>query len=268
MTDYQLIQRYLKDNDQAAFRTLLSRHLNLSKRVVASMVQASHDHDDLVQQSWIKVLNSLNSYKDEQKFSAFLSTIVKNTVKDYWRYSNVRRSTDFFTDVTETNQDPQFADSAIATDSQFDLNGCLDKLLNEYIPQLPNNLRVVFLLKHESEYWDDKQRLDWQTIGVLTGQSAEQAWLSFDLARRVFKAVFDGDTGKRSSLSDRELETFLLWTQSQRPLTHKKVTESDLSELLGIPLNTFKTRYRAAKQKLQENLNNHDSVQGNHEAIA
>lgn len=254
MKDHELIRRYLDNSDQSAFRELLERYLSLSKRLVAGMCNVSHDHEDLVQQSWIKILNSLHAYKDEQKFEAFVVTIVKNTVRDYWRYTNTRKSTQFAADLIEGDQEFEFEDSSPSIEKCIDSSSSISKLLTEFIPQLPGNQRVVFLLKHESEYWEGKQRLDWQTLGTLTNQPSDNAWESFDRVRRIFKSWFDENTGDKQEVSEQELEVFAVWTQSQRPISHKKVTEPELASLLGIPVNTFRTRYRAAKQTLQKLL--------------
>ena len=53
-------------------------------------------------------------------------------------------------------------------------------------------------------------------------------------------------------VDSRDVETFALWTQAQRPSELKKVTETELANLLGVPLNTFKTRYRSARGKIVE----------------
>lgn len=227
------------------------------------LCHSDNDRDDLVQQSWVKIIHALPGYSDEQKFAAFISTIVTNTVKDYWRYQNVRRRTTFIEESELAGRDselPSIHENSVG--SIIDNTSLANQLLTKEIPALPKKLRVVFLLKHESEYWGESGRLDWKTLGVLTGQSATEAWQRFDRARRLLKAHLDGNEAEHKELSDHDLETFLVWTQAQRPIKSKAVTEKELSSLLGIPLNTFKTRYRAAKACLQKGLLEHDIAVG------
>ena len=218
------------------------------------------DRPDLVQQIWTKIIQALPNYKDDQKFPAFIATIAKNTIRDYWKYQNIRQSNSTFSDLDSDEHEFIPADKNTDVDKDVEQKHAVDFLMTKLIPNLPCDLRMVFLLRHESEYWDEEDRLDWNMIGLLTSQTAADAWNSFDKARKKLKMVYDGQNIEQE-LSCQELCTFLLWTQSQRPVENKKVTELELSELIGIPVNTFKTKYRSAKKILSDALSSHYEVQ-------
>ncbi len=259
--DAQLINDYLTSNNQSSFERLLDRYFDLTKKIVYKNCLNVDDRPDLVQQIWTKIIQALPNYKEEQKFPAFIATIAKNTIRDYWKYQNVRQSSSSFSDLDSEEHEFVPVDESVDVDQDIEQKHAIEYLMTKLIPDLPCDLRTVFLLRHESEYWDGKDRLDWNMIGLLTSQTANDAWSSFDQARKKLKKVYDGQKIEQE-LSCQELCTFLLWTQSQRPVENKKVTELELSELIGIPVNTFKTKYRAARNKLREALNSHYGVPG------
>jgi len=129
----------------------------------------------------------------------------------------------------------------------------INHLIKVLIPQLDTKLRVVFLFRHESEYWDGKQPFQWQHIAELNQTTAEEAGQSFVQARDSL-VTESTSLADNTNLSAEDQLIFLVWTQAHRFDKSKIQTESYFASLLNIPLNTFKTRYRAALSELSSGL--------------
>lgn len=252
LTDGELIQLYVKGADEQAFETLLRRYYSfVYKRFAAQCGQTNAD--DLCQQLWIRVLDHLQDYKDEGKFSAFLSTIARNLLNDHWRRTGVRSQVAAEWDDEAVERDREFASHEGSVEDQVVRQSAIKYLVAEMIPSLPCEQRMIYLLRHESEHWDQKCRLEWSHLAELNGIDESTAWARFEAART--KMVKNTTTGRcDDEVEDEELLIFVVWTQAQRPDKSGKYTESYFAELLGVPVNTLKTRYKAASTRLAEGM--------------
>ncbi len=252
-SDYQLIQAYLKNANQAAFEILLNRYFAHTQKILYSSGMPSQDIADACQQVWVKIIQALPSYTDEGKFGAFVTTVTKNLCKDYWRGN---KNQDY---VSSMDDEDSYIDhdSALATsqsvESDYQNARAISALTDKLIPELSPELRTVFLLKHEAEYWDTKRPLSWSDLAVLFGVSRGQVVDYFVKARDTLVQVHHATKGP-AVLAEEELGIFLVWTQSQRDTKKQNQTETRLAMLLGIPVNTFKTRYKRAREALANGL--------------
>ena len=150
------------------------------------------------------------------------------------------------------DHDPAFVASQSA-EKAYQNERAISVLTGKLIPELNSELRNVFLLRHEAEYWDSKRPLSWLDLAVLFGVSREQVVDYFAKARDTL--VQEHHATKQSAvLTEEELGVFLIWTQSQRDTKKQNQTETRLAMLLGIPVNTFKTRYKRAREALARGL--------------
>ena len=76
-SDYNLVLR-LKDKDEEAFNVLYERYFRLVKHVTLQIIPSDNIAEDIVQQTFIKMYNNIDSYKNDVSFSAWLCTIAKN----------------------------------------------------------------------------------------------------------------------------------------------------------------------------------------------
>lgn len=249
LSDAELIRQYQKDKSNTAFEILLRRHYNTVHRRLLRLTQNHADADDLSQKLWIRVIENLANYNESQKFPNFLNTIASNLLKDEWRKSSTRQQSSLDEILEKDNGQAVLLDNddvpeTIANRSE------IEYLIKHLIPNLTVKLRAVFLLRHESEYWDEKQPFQWQHLADLNQTTPEQAGEYFINARDTLLKA----NGDSSELEDQDRLIFLTWTQAHRFDKAAKQTETYLASLLGIPLNTFKTRYRAALAELSTGL--------------
>jgi len=255
-SDNELIQLYVKQKDEKAFETLVRRHYDTVRKRLLMHTKNTADADDLSQALWIKVLGYLPSYEDNNKFSHFINTVATNLLRDLWRKQGVRNENSLEKLEEEGQLDKQGNVNIIdsnPTQHEYAVKTELEHLTKTLIPQLPSQLRMVFLLKHESEYWDEKQPFHWQHLADLNNMDLDKVWTTFQSARD--KLVISATNDAKAEVSVDELQIFLVWTQTQRVNKTSKFTEQYFADLLNIPVNTFKTHYRKAVQLLNEEMN-------------
>jgi RNA polymerase sigma factor (sigma-70 family) len=161
----------------------MGRYYDTSYRRFLKRCHHKEDAADLTQQLWINMISKLEGYQDEGKFTAFLTRSASNLLTDYWRHKGVVNRV-----MLEDNEDgPSLLDNATDT-SQEPLNNTVlqdevDTLTHELIPALPCEQRMAWLLRHESEFWEDKQPLSWEHLAELNGIDKQTAWQHFENLR-------------------------------------------------------------------------------------
>ena len=164
-TDQVLVQDFLK-GDSFAFEKLLLRHKNRIYAFIISKVRNSDLADDIFQDTFIKVINSLNKgkYNEEGKFLPWMMRIAHNLVIDYFRKDAkmrmVRANSDF--DIFDILDDGNKNQEEIMINNQ--VNSDLLKL----IKQLPSDQMEVLKLR----YFED---MSFKKISDITGVSINTA---------------------------------------------------------------------------------------------
>ncbi len=255
-TDAELITEFIENKNEKAFDILLRRHYQrLYKRFVAHINDQDIAHD-LCQTLWMRVLSNLPKYKNNDKFENFLNTIASNLIKDYWRDNKSGMETSLYDDEGKTIERTGLVNrdnTSIDEESRFINKEAVNTLIYKLIPATPCDQRIIYLLRHESEYWDDRQPMQWQHLADLNALDVEETCDLFLQARN--KLIMHSHSNDHSiNLECIENLIFLVWTQSQRVNKQKKLTEQYFADLLNIPVNTLKTRYRACVKDLSEGM--------------
>ncbi len=255
ITDGALIRAFVSEGDQSAFDTLLRRYYQKMHSRIARKIREDDTAHDLCQTLWMRVLSNLQNYEDDQKFDHYLNTIASNLIKDHWRGD---RSSQEASLVDEDGEDLGEFLMDSATQGQSDEESrlmhreAIEALIHHVIPSLSCEQRLVYLLRHESEFWDNKQPFEWQHLAELNGITVNEAGELFEETRD--QLVRQGNGGEQVSLSCESNLVFLLWTQARRLNKNTKLTEQYFADLLNMPLNTFKTRYRASVKAIAEGM--------------
>ena len=158
-TDQVLVQDFLK-GDSFAFEKLLLRHKNRVYAFIISKVKNSDLADDIFQDTFIKVINSLNKgkYNEEGKFLPWVMRIAHNLVIDHFRKQKkmqmVRSNNDFnIFDVIKDNKIN--ADEKLIKDQIFnDLNSLVDKLPKDQKDVLKMRYYEELSFKKIAEHFD------------------------------------------------------------------------------------------------------------------
>jgi len=252
-SDWELIRQYLDKADGRAFEQLMSRHYDSVYKRLLWHCKHPHDAEDMAQQLWIRVVNNLPNYRDDGKFASFLMRSTTNMLTDYWRRKGVKDQV--IQDVIDEEHDDVIdlaADRSIGTSALHEVQDQVTYLTQKLIPELSCDQRLAFLLVHESEYWEEKNRLGWQHLAELNGMDAREAWIRFERVRNAFLQQLGGKPVDAPDCDS--LLIFVVWTQTQRLDKRQTFTWEYFSEVLGVSINTLKTRYRTALKKLAQGL--------------
>ena len=257
LTDGELISEFVGARNQHAFDTLLRRHYQRLFRRFSARLRDDDQAHDLCQTLWMRVLSHLPDYRDDQKFENYLNTIASNLLKDHWRGDRSGDEVSLFdeegADATEYGAFEARDTDQVDEERRAISREAIDALVHQVIPSLPCEQRLVYLLRHESEFWDQAQPLEWQHLAEMNGLDVDTAWQLFRDAR---DKIVQYANGKLEEVEMNCLENlvFLLWTQAHRADKREKLTEQYFADLLNIPVNTFKTRYRASIKALGEGM--------------
>ena len=258
LTDADLIKRYVDSSDQQAMRVLVERHYDTLFRRFRRELKNEADAEDCAQRVWVQVARNLHSYEDEGKFPHYLSMISSNMIKEHWRNKNTRERV-----VVAQDEDKDYENIESMGDDRNPERALVNEevinhLVRELIPALPTEQRAAWLLRHESEYWEPGKRLEWAHLAELNGLDVPTAWKIFESAREKLMVALSKDNAGKIDAD--EMLVFLVWTQAQRAEKGENFSWDYFSHLIGVPVNTMKTRYRAAQKRLAESLRDYRSA--------
>ena len=97
--DIELVNQYVSDRDELAFNVIFERYRDKVKRLALKILKNVHEADDIVQEVFIIVLNSMTSFRNESKFSSWLYSISLNCIRNSLRKK--RRERRFITQVED-----------------------------------------------------------------------------------------------------------------------------------------------------------------------
>ena len=165
LTDQVLIKNFL-NGDNKSFEELLSRHKNRVFAFIMSKVKNRDITEDIFQDTFIKVINSLKKgkYNEEGKFLPWMMRISHNLVIDHFRKESkmrkIRPTSEFdIFDILDDGRKNQ-EDLMIQTQVHADLNILIE--------QLPEDQKEVLKMR----YFED---LSFKKISELTGTSINTA---------------------------------------------------------------------------------------------
>jgi RNA polymerase sigma factor (sigma-70 family) len=165
LSDQELVRNYL-NGDNTSFEVLLTRHKSRVFAFIMSKMKNRDLSEDLFQDTFIKVINSLQKgkYNEEGKFLPWMMRIAHNLMIDHFRKeARMRqvRSTDEFDifdvlDDGNKNQEEVLIETEVYTD------------LEVLIEQLPEDQNEVLRMRYF-------ENLSFKQISELTGTSINTA---------------------------------------------------------------------------------------------
>lgn len=165
LTDKVLVQNFL-NGDNKSFETLLSRHKSRVFAFIMSKVKNRDITEDIFQDTFIKVINSLKrgKYNEEGKFLPWMMRISHNLVIDHFRKESkmrkIRPTAEFdifdVLDDGSKNQEEMMIQTQVHSD------------LKVLIEQLPDDQKEVLKMR----YYED---LSFKKISDLTDSSINTA---------------------------------------------------------------------------------------------
>jgi RNA polymerase sigma-70 factor (ECF subfamily) len=166
LKDQELVERFVK-GEKYCMQELIKRHKDRVYTYILLIVKNPHVADDLFQDTFIKVIKSLEKkkYKDEGRFLSWVIRIAHNLTIDYFRknknqntYSNDDGEIDLLNSpkFSDTTVEEQLIDDQKVKDVRF------------LIDKLPKDQKQVVLMRH---YGD----MSFKEIAEQTGVSINTA---------------------------------------------------------------------------------------------
>lgn len=129
-----------RGGDDRAFAALVRPHADAVFAFLVRMTGHRDDAADVMQETLVRVWRSLESYRDEGRFAAWLFTIARNAALDRARSARLRSVGPLAEDVADPTAD------AAALTAYRELEADLDRAL----AGLPEPRRAVFVMRQES----------------------------------------------------------------------------------------------------------------------
>ncbi|HPK05003.1 MAG TPA: sigma-70 family RNA polymerase sigma factor [Bacteroidales bacterium] len=148
VSDQELISRYL-DGDHSSIEQLISRHQSRVFAYILMVVKDKHLADDIFQDAFIKVINTLRSgsYKEEGKFIQWVMRIAHNLIIDHYR--KAKR----IPVVENKNEDFDIFSTLRLTDDSIEDRIIIDQIhedVRKLIEYLPPEQKEVLVMRHYS----------------------------------------------------------------------------------------------------------------------
>lgn len=195
-SDQELVQAYLEEDDQQAFRTLVERHQDKIFGYLMGMVKNRAVANDLFQETFLRVVSAMQerrgSYTHQGQWLSWVMRIARNAAIDHMRkqkkWADVSSDDEDGRDFWDTVPDSEpFADERLHHAEQ-------KEWLEEHIQQLSPEQREVLLLRQETD-------LTFREIAELTDVSINTALGRMRYALKNLRKMIK-ETGK-TSLAER-----------------------------------------------------------------
>lgn len=145
MNEWTLIEK-LKKGEEAAFKTIVDTWQNMVYNTALGIVQNAEDAEDITQEVFVQVHQSVGSFKGESKFSTWLYRITITKSLDHERRKKRKKRFGFvrslFGEGSETVVNPpDFNHPGVMLDRKEEA-----ATLFKVIDKLPENQKIAFTL--------------------------------------------------------------------------------------------------------------------------
>ena len=144
--DERILVEQLKKGDEAAFKSIVETWQNMVYNTALGIVQNAEDAEDIAQEVFIQVHQSVSSFKGESKFSTWLYRITVTKSLDHERRKKRKKRFAFVKSIFgEQNEvlvnPPDFHHPGVVLDNKEDA-----AVLFRAIAELPENQKIAFTL--------------------------------------------------------------------------------------------------------------------------
>lgn len=144
--DDQLLIEKLKQGDQGAFSEIVETRKGMVYNTVLGLLQNPEDAEDVTQEVFIKVFESVRQFKGESAFSTWLYRIAVTTALEFLRKKKRKKRFAFITSLfgegdTPVTDPPDFVHPGVLLDRRENA-----RVLFKAIQKLPENQKIAFSL--------------------------------------------------------------------------------------------------------------------------
>lgn len=145
MSEWILIEQ-LKQGNEAAFKTIVETWQDMVYNTALGIIQNPEDAEDISQEVFVQVYESVHTFKGEAKFSTWLYKITVTKTMDHIRRKKRKKRFAFIQSLFGQNDEiaidpPDFNHPGVALDKKETAAA-----LFKAIEQLPENQKIAFTL--------------------------------------------------------------------------------------------------------------------------
>lgn len=147
-----------QQGDRAAFDQLWERYGGVVYSFILKMVNSVSDAEELAQETWLRVVRSVDSYQPRAKMLTWIIQIARNLCFDFFKRQSLRQHPSLDDDTTRTGENGQRNDLLADKTTVAPLDGLLEteqqELLTAGIARLSPKKREALTLRvfHELPY--------------------------------------------------------------------------------------------------------------------
>jgi RNA polymerase sigma-70 factor (ECF subfamily) len=156
--------RRLRNRDERAFRELIEAHRDRVYNICYRMLGNRHESEDVAQEVFITVFKTIETFREEAKFSTWLYRVAVNHCKNRIKYLSRRHDRDreeIDDQSSGTNGTPIGAPAPRSPDRALE-GAQMEKLMQDAIADLEEDQRIVVVLR-------DVEDLSIEEICEITG---------------------------------------------------------------------------------------------------
>jgi RNA polymerase sigma-70 factor, ECF subfamily len=142
-TDQELVAQS-KQGDEDAMAKLIHRHYGSSLRIARSILRNHSDSEDAVQIAYSRAFRHLHTFREEARFSTWITSIVVNQSRMHLR--SQRRATLLSLDGTSSEQAPVYLTSREPTPEESTARYQISAAVLRAVSRLPNGLRMPYTM--------------------------------------------------------------------------------------------------------------------------
>lgn len=166
MTEYELIHSIINGNKQN-FRELVEQYQSMVFRTVMGFVHSNEDAEDLTQEIFIQVYQSLNKFQGDAQFSTWLYRIAVNTSINFVNKQNRKNIFQQIGDFIQNLNPNEYSEK---NPEDLTIEKERESQIKRAIDSLPEKQRTAFVL---SKY-DDLSQKEIAIIMDITEGAVEQ----------------------------------------------------------------------------------------------
>lgn len=172
MNDQNFIH-LLKQGNEKAFSDLVKTYQNMVYNTVLSMVQNVEEAEDLAQEVFIQVYQSIQSFRGESKLSTWIYRISLSKALDLERKKKTQKRIDYFKNSIGIGTREEETISDFSHPGIDLLNKEKSAIVFKALKQLPENQRIAFtLIKAEGLTYNEVGEIMNISIGAIEGLMA------------------------------------------------------------------------------------------------
>ncbi len=148
-SDEDLMLRF-QAGDETAFEALVRKYQNRVHHFIYRYTKNTEDAEDLVQETFLRMYRSRNSYEPVARFSTWLFTIAINLVKSHYRKNSRMQTKSIYQDEEEGKQAFQLPCTAFLPDKELQSQMVLSMIGNA-MNRLPEEFNELLTLREQYE---------------------------------------------------------------------------------------------------------------------